>query len=169
MNKAITLGTHSKITCSMSLCSCSYHRQTAPTAFPLWLSSHMSFLALNTCRDPPVSLLCCDPKSHCRVSYQHTSLPSSATAPHKCQMVSEGLISMWFRDILHGSYLMHWWFVSCDKKNLGALDAWLPPEGCDRHARLPGYRVAARWVSLVAEQRERVFRICCCVLSPAQP
>lgn len=59
VNKAITVGSNSKITHSISLsgkCSCSYHRQTAPTTFASWLSSHRSFLSLNTCSDSPVPL-----------------------------------------------------------------------------------------------------------------
>lgn len=45
VNKAITMGSNSKVTHNISLsgeCSCSCHRQTTPTTFALWLSSHRS-------------------------------------------------------------------------------------------------------------------------------
>lgn len=50
-----------------------------------------------------------------------------------------------------------------------ASGACLPPEGCDQHAHLCGYGMAASCRSPVAEQSGLIYRIPCLQLRPARP
>lgn len=122
---------------------------------------------MDTCSDPPAPLSHRDPKSHCSILCHHASLPPQHLTNARCY---PRVLSACGSEISAVAPALHTGCSCCDRhtQDSGCLFAsW----GCDQHAHLCGYGMAACLQKPCggAEQVDLISRILCHVLSPAQP